>query len=97
MDALFSGKFQSAADLADPLNDDVVKFSDTAGNRTYYILVECTNTRKQPLRGLGTYIYNPTACRNLSFQAPHAVGDENAGGSRDTLCGSECDGAPGSG
>jgi uncharacterized protein (TIGR03437 family) len=85
VDALFSGKFQSAADLADPLNYDVVKFSDTTRNRTYYVLVERTNTQKQPLRGLGTYVYNPTACRKLSFQAPHAGGDENTRAEAATL------------
>jgi len=77
VDALFSGKYQTAADLADPLNYSLVRFTDTGRNRTYYILVEQTNAQKSPLRGLGTYIYNPTACRNLSFQAPHAGGDQN--------------------
>lgn len=77
VDALFGGKFQTAADLADPLNYDVIRFTDTGRSRTYYILVERTNAQKAPLRGLGTYLYNPTACRSLSFQAPHAGGDEN--------------------
>jgi len=77
VDALFSGKYQTAADLADPLNYSLVRFTDTGRNRTYYILVEQTNVQKSPPRGLGTYIYNPTACRNLSFQAPHAGGDQN--------------------
>ena len=85
VDALFSGKFQTAADLADPLNYDVVQFTDTGRSRTYYILVERTNAQKAPLRGLGTYIYNPTACRRLSFQAPHAGGDENTRAEAATL------------
>ena len=85
VDALFSGKFQNAADLADPLNYDVVKFADTGRNRNYYVLIERTNSQKQPLRGLGTYIYNPTACRNLSFHAPHAGGDENTRAEAATL------------
>jgi uncharacterized protein (TIGR03437 family) len=85
VDALFSGKFQNAADLADPLNYDVIQFTDTTRNRKYYILAERTNSQKQPLRGLGTYIYNPTACRKLSFQAPHAGGDENTRSEAATL------------
>ena len=85
VDALFSGKYQSAADLADPLNYNVVQFVDSGRNRTYYILVERTNAQKAPLRGLGTYIYNPSACRNLSFQAPHAGGDENTRSEAATL------------
>jgi uncharacterized protein (TIGR03437 family) len=84
-DALFGGKYQTAADLADALNYNVVKFSDAGRGRDYYILVERTNAQKQPMRGLGTYIYNPSACRNLSFQAPHAGGDENTRAEAATL------------
>jgi len=85
VDALFSGQYQSAADMADPLNYNVLQFTDTGRKRTYYILVERTNASKAPLRGLGTYIFNPTACRNLSFQAPHAGGDENTRAEAATL------------
>jgi uncharacterized protein (TIGR03437 family) len=77
VDALFSGNYQTAANLAAPLNYNVVQFSDTGRSRTYYILVERTNSANAPINGLGTYVFNPTACRNLSFQAPHAGGDEN--------------------
>ncbi|MGO9259319.1 MAG: hypothetical protein ACLQU1_23845 [Bryobacteraceae bacterium] len=77
VDALFGGKYQTAADLADPLNYNVVRFTDTGRSRIYYILVERTNAQNAPLNGLGTYVFDPTACRNLSFQAPHAGGDEN--------------------
>ena len=77
MDALFSGNYQTAADLGAPLNYNVIRFTDTGRNRTYYILVERTNAENAPINGLGTYVFNPAACRNLSFQAPHAGGDEN--------------------
>jgi hypothetical protein len=77
VDALFGGQYQTAATLADPLGYDVIALSDTGRGRTYYILAERKNAQGMPLRGLGTYVYNPTACRNLSFQAPHAGGDEN--------------------
>ncbi|HLK65098.1 MAG TPA: hypothetical protein VKU19_16765 [Bryobacteraceae bacterium] len=85
VDALFSGKYQTAADLADPLNYNVVQFNDTGRNRTYYVLVERTNSQGAPLRGLGTYIFNPASCRNLSLQAPHAGGDENTRAEAATL------------
>jgi len=77
VDALFSGNYQTAANLAAPLNYNVVQFTDTGRNRIYYLLVEQTNAQKAPVNGLGTYVFNPTSCRNLSFQAPHAGGDEN--------------------
>jgi uncharacterized protein (TIGR03437 family) len=77
VDALYSGNYQTAASLADPLNYNVIQFSDTVRNRTYYILIERLNSSGQPINGLGTYVYNPSACRNLSIQAPHAGGDEN--------------------
>jgi uncharacterized protein (TIGR03437 family) len=77
VDALFGGQYQKAANLADPLGYDVVAFNDTGRGRTYYALVERKNPQGLPLRGLGTYVYNPAACRNLSFHAPHAGGDEN--------------------
>jgi len=77
VDALFSGNYQTAANLADPLNYNVVQFNDTARSRTYYLLVERLNPSGAPINGLGTYVYNPSACRNLSIQAPHAGGDAN--------------------
>lgn len=77
VDALYSGNYQTAANLADPLNYNVVQFFDTGRNRTYYILLERFNAAGAPINGLGTYIYNPSACRNLSIQAPHAGGDTN--------------------
>ena len=55
-----------------------MQFSDTVRTRTYYALVErTTGTRSSPLRGLGTYVYNPSACRPLSFLAPHPGSDAN--------------------
>jgi uncharacterized protein (TIGR03437 family) len=77
VDALFSGSYQNAANLADPLGYNVVQFFDTGRNRTYYILIERLNASGAPINGLGTYVYNPSACRNLSIQAPHAGGDDN--------------------
>ena len=77
VDALYSGQYQTAANLADPLNYNVVQFTDSGRGRTYYILLERTNAQKAALQGLGTYVYNPTGCRDLSFEAPHAGGDEN--------------------
>lgn len=76
VDALFSGNYQTAANLADPLGYDVVQFNDTVRQRTYYVLLE-RQSGGAPLRGLGTYVFNPSACRNLSFHAPHAGGDQN--------------------
>jgi hypothetical protein len=63
------------ANLALLLRDRVG--NQTVRNRTYYVLIERLSSAGAPISGLGTYVYNPSACRSLSIQAPHAGGDEN--------------------
>lgn len=70
--ALLANDYPRAATLADALGYDVIQFNDTLRSKTYYVLRERNNAR-----GLGTYVYNPAACRLLSIHAPHAGGDLN--------------------
>lgn len=70
--ALFTEDYHLAATLSDPLGYDVIQYTDIQRSKTYYVLRERNNAR-----GLGTYVYNPTACRTLSVHAPHAGGDLN--------------------
>jgi hypothetical protein len=72
MDALLAEQYQTAATLADPLGYDLIEFTDPGRDKIYYVFRENGNAR-----GLGTYIYNPGACRLLSIHAPHAGGDTN--------------------
>lgn len=77
IEALLDGQYERAAALADPLGYDLIAFTDQGRAHLYYILSERTDAEGQPLRGLGTYIYNPEARRPLSIHAPHAGGDAN--------------------
>lgn len=72
MDALLDEQYQTAATLADPLGYDLIEFTDPGRDKIYYLFREQDNAR-----GLGTYVYNPGACRLLSLEAPHAGGDTN--------------------
>ena len=67
---LVSGNFAACAVLAEPLGYDLIEYSHSAGGNTYYILLEWTSGGA-PLRGLGTYVFNPDSCRRLNVQAPH--------------------------
>ena len=73
---LISGNLDACAVLTDSLDYDVVEYTDTVGGKTYYILLEQTSDG-DPLRGLGTYVFDPNWCRNLNLQAPHPRYDLN--------------------
>ncbi len=76
VEELISGDFAACANLADPLGYDLVEYSDSIGGHAYYILLEKTSGG-EPLRGLGTYVFNPDWCRSLNIQAPHTRNDLN--------------------
>lgn len=74
--ALLGCDFESAAQLADGQNYDLIEYVDDGNARTYYVLLERLDDEKiNPLRGQGTYVFNPAADRLLNIQAPHAKGD----------------------
>ena len=83
---LLAGNYQAAADLADWLLYDLVKFTDTGTGCDYYVLIEhlcpgiaCfswSSFEEQPCRGLGTYVYNPHSRRAINLQVPHAKTDD---------------------
>ncbi len=84
---LIDGNVGQAADLADWLLYDLVKFTDSGTGCVYYVLVEqlCSGGigcptgflqwDPEPCRGLGTYVYNPHPRRDLNIQSPHALTD----------------------
>lgn len=73
VDALLTAQYAQAATIADPLGYDVVKVTDSGRAKAYYVLRE----RSATSRGLGTYVYNPSACRMISLHVPHASADAN--------------------
>jgi hypothetical protein len=74
LNELMAQDYTTAAAIADGEGYDLVEFTDPGEDRVYYIFVEQTSGG-QPLRGLGTYVYNPGGSRWLNIQAPHAGGD----------------------
>lgn len=72
--ALLDQQYTSADNIASNLNYDVIQFIDTVGiDHTYYLL------KANGTNYWGTYVYNPSACRNLVIQAPHPKKDYNTG------------------
>ena len=75
LNELFTGDYISAATTANTIGYDLVEFQDTTStpNTTYYMLETASSNY------WGTYVYNPSFCRPLVIQSPHAIRDANTG------------------
>lgn len=70
---LVAGQYAQAAMTANGLDYDLTEFMDIPSGQTYYLLTHNNGNY------WGTYIYNPTHCRQLVIQAPHPKFDFNTG------------------
>jgi len=64
--------------IAVTLNYRIVQHQSTSGSATtpeYWILEELQPSSKN----WGTYVFNPSFCRNIALQAPHTQSDINTG------------------
>jgi hypothetical protein len=75
--ALLTDDYDAAALLAQPQLYDLIRFTDDPTGCVYYVLKEQSFAGGNPFRGLGTYVYNPHARRQLNIQSPHSVRDTN--------------------
>jgi len=73
---LIQKNYGDAELLANQLAYDLVEFTDSGNNQSYYILRSQTGSDNL----WGTYVFNPSACQsNLVIQAPHPRNDTNTG------------------
>ena len=73
---LFAGNYATAAMEATALDYDLIEFSDNTNATTYYVLERASGSTNY----WGTYVYNPTACREeVIIQSPHPRKDFNTG------------------
>ena len=78
--ALLEGNLSLAATRASQVDYDLLLFRDAGTAQTYFVLAERRDAGGQPLKGRGTYVYNPQGRRALHLQVPHPLYDLNTRG-----------------
>ncbi len=84
VDATLRGDLVAAANVLQgfapcpplPPSYKVVRYTDTATQRTYHLLIEADDAvNPTVVTGWGTYFFDPSPARELSIEAPHPVAD----------------------
>lgn len=71
LEELFQADYPAAAAFANQIDYDLTIYDDQPSGETYYLLTSNNNNY------WGTYVFNPSYCRELVIQAPHPRKDFN--------------------
>ncbi|MEX6634506.1 hypothetical protein [Hyphococcus lacteus] len=74
---ILNERYTDAHETAETIGYELVEFLDTDTGKTYYLLREKIPVPTAGSAGGGTFIFNPSASRNVAIHVPHPKFDQN--------------------